>query len=180
MRIRLAFVLILAFVAGGVAASPVVRSEPNLCAAREAAIFSCRAGRKLGNVCASNGQATYRFGAAGHFEIEIGSAPDWSNVRLDNVTGQQGGYQSHIRFTRGSSHYVAFEGEDGQLADRPGRRYSGIAVLSGARGERTLANLDCANAATRANLTDRLLRLISPSLAAKLREVSGGPFDMWF
>jgi hypothetical protein len=165
---------------GGQAASKP-GSAASLCRADEAVVYSCRFGRKLGSVCAGNGQAHYRFGKPGEPEVEIASAPDWSNVRIGMVTGQQGGSQHHIRFTQGDSHYIVFHGVDGQLADRPGRTYSGVVQVLGPEGEWEGNSWDCKRrAAIHPDFEDTVAALAPEALRGSLIETEGSAFDGWF
>jgi hypothetical protein len=85
----------------------------------------------------------YCYGSTFRLELELSSRADWNNVRPGWAVGQQGGHQPHIRFTNGATHDADFEGEDGQLAGRPGRICSGVAVVLAPRGEQERATLDC-------------------------------------
>src|SRR5690606_13624858 len=126
--------LIAGLVAGSAPAAMTAPAVAGLCKAGEEPLYSCRFGRKIGSVCGGSDRVTYRFGSAARTEMEIASKPDWSNIRLGFVNGQQGGHQSHIRFTRGDTHYVVFEGANGQATTRPGFTYSGIAIVAGPDG----------------------------------------------
>jgi len=97
------------------------------------------------------------------------------------VTGQQGGRQRHVRFSAGETHYIVFEGVDGALAARPGRTYSGIAVVAGANGERELASLTCrGRPAIAPGFTEVVAALLPPDRRGSIEEVTGGPFDAWY
>lgn len=160
-------------------AAPAASAPASQCRADETVLYSCRFGAALGSVCGGTGTVHYRFGPAGRPAIDLASAPDWGNVHTGRVRGQGGGYQEHVRFTRGDTHYLVFRGEDGSLASRPGRTYSGIAVLGGARGERALATLACKGGARIApGLVDGVMAQ-APAGAA-LEELADGPFDAWF
>ena len=151
---------------------------PSLCAAGERVVYSCAFPRGTGSVCAGHDRLHYRFGKAGHVDVDIVNAPDWSNVHTGTVVGQGGGSQSHIRFSSGQIHYIAFAGEMGALSDHPGRRWSGIAVQQGAKGEKTLATLDCKAGATLA--ADGLVGALAAFASGPSEEEQGGPFDAWF
>jgi len=162
-------------------AAPSPWRAGSLCKAREAVVYSCRIGRKLASVCAGSGEAHYRFGPAARPEVDIASAPDWDNVRIGLVTGQGGGSQHHIRFTLGDSHYVVFHGIDGQLADRPGRTYSGVSVVSGPVGEREGAVLDCRRGARiDPRFEDSLAAHAPEAVRDRLEEPAGSAFDRWY
>lgn len=182
MRPAIAAALVLAAMAG--AAVPITaapgkgRAAGNLCAGGETVVYSCRFGTKLGSVCAGQGRVHYRFGAKGRPEMALSSQPDFGNVHVGMVTGQQGGRQRHVRFTSGVTHYVVFEGVDGQLADRPGRTYSGIAVLS---ADREQATLSCRGGATiTPGFTVSVIAQAPAERRTALEETPGGPFDAWF
>jgi hypothetical protein len=147
--------------------------RPSHCAPTERVLYSCAFPRGVGSLCASQSAVHYRYGPLGKPGIDIGNKPDWSNVHLGTVRGQGDGRQSHVRFSRGTYHYVVFEGMNGSLTESPGHAYSGIAVLEGAQGERELATLSCRGQAT-ISLDDALLNEKAAS------EQTDGPFDMWY
>ena len=90
-----------------------------------------------------------------------------------------GGYQDHVRFTRGETHYIFYRGQNGELTESPGQTYSGISVQAGRGGERTLATLNCSGKLLiSGNLADAISERAPPDL--DLAEVEGGPFDAWF
>lgn len=175
--------LLFAAVVAGSVSPPSFPSEargmaPSLCAAEETVVYNCRFGRKTGSICAGRNRAHYRFGTSARNELQITSAADWSNVRLGRVTGQQGGHQSHVRFSNGDTHYIVFEGADGQLSRRPGYSYSGIAVVA---GERELARLECRGAAAIASGMTEAVRALAPvPLRGRLDETRESFFDGWF
>lgn len=153
----------------------------NHCRADETILYACRFGKALGSVCGAPGKLHYRFGRPGRAGMDIASAPDWSNIRLGHVIGQGGGHQTHVRFSRGNVHYIVFEGVDGSLASRPGRRYSGIAVVQGANGERELATLTCRGSAILHRDFGEGVAGYAPSGdPARLAEQADGPFDGWY
>ena len=163
--------------------APAARPANSQCRAGEVVIYSCRFGTAsrpaIGSVCGGTQSVHYRYGPAGRPALDIASAPDWRNVHVDGVRGQGGGFQDHVRFTSGETHYIVFRGEDGSLASRPGRTYSGIAVLAGPQGERALATLACRGGATiAADLTGAVIDRAPPG--AELGEETDGPFDAWF
>ena len=104
----------------------------------------------------------------------------WDEVRQGYVVGQQGGHQSHIRLYDGVRHIILFEGEDGQLADRPGRTYAG-AVTQTARDPQQDFSVVCAadaiNGALVENLIDWAERTGVPRPEA---EEPDSPFNGWF
>ena len=151
------------------------------CRAGEAVIYSCSFGRSVGSVCGSAGAVHYRYGPAGTPSLDLASAADWSNVHVGSVHGQgAGGYQEHVRFSNNATHYVVFSGADGELADHPGRTYSGIAVLQGAKGEKTLATLSCAGHARMPESLTDAVRARGTDAAGPADEETDGPFDAWF
>ena len=131
-------------------ASRIAPSAPSHCAAGERVVYSCHFGAKLGSVCLGRSSLHYRFGAAGHPAMDIASTPDWGNIHLGGNRSQGGLNQDSIRFTNGMTHYVVHSDMTGSLNENPGRPSSGIEVLGGEQGERTLASLDC-KARTRFN-----------------------------
>lgn len=157
-------------------AAPAVASQ---CRAGEAVLYSCRFGTParpaIGSVCGSARAVHYRFGAPGKPALDLASAANWSNVHTGTVRGQGGGYQEHVRFTNGATDYIVFRGEDGALASRPGRTYSGIAV-QGPGTDRTLA---CQGSARLAASLVEAVGARAPEDAA-LNELPDGPFDAWF
>lgn len=164
---------------GEAAAKP--RRAAGLCEPAETMIYSCRFGRKTASVCTGGGQAHLRYGPAGSPELDIVSAPDWSNVRIGMVTGQQGGSQHHIRFTQVDSHYIVYHGVDGQLADRPGRTYSGMVLVLGPQGEWEGSSLKCRGGAEiHPEFEDAVAATAPEHLRAGLVETEGGAFDGWF
>lgn len=159
---------------------PAVAKAASHCRPGEAVVYSCNFGKSVGSVCGSAGALHYRFGPAASPSLELSNRADWANVRVGSVRGQgPGGYQEHIRFTNGTTHYVVFSGANGELADQPGRTYSGIAVLAGATGERTLATLSCPGGARMAESLTDAARERAPD-SAELDEEADGPFDAWF
>jgi hypothetical protein len=173
-----------ALIAGLLAGSaPMAMTAPavaGLCKAGEEPLYSCRFGRKIGSLCGGSDRVTYRFGSAARTEMEIASKADWSNVRLGFVNGQQGGHQSHIRFTRGDTHYVVFEGANGQATTRPGFTYSGIAIVAGPDGGKSLGRLECGNGLDASAMAEAVRDRAPAALREQLNETLDGPFDGWF
>lgn len=163
------------------AAGPAGGVQPvSQCRAGEQVLYSCQFGKSVGSVCAGAASVHYRYGAPGQPGLDLANKPDWSNVHTGTVRGQgTGGYQEHVRFTNGQTHYIVFSGMDGELASHPGRTYSGIAVQSGPRGEKALADLACAG---KPRMTGSLADAVNARALADvdLSEESDGPFDAWF
>jgi len=161
-------------------AEPARAAPATQCRAGEQVIYSCRFGpvarATVGSICGSGSAVHYRFGPAGRPRLELSSRPDWSNIHTGRVRGQgAGGYQEHVRFTAGETDTIVFRGQDGELASRPGRTYSGIEVQS-PQGGRTLA---CrAGARIAPSLVEAVSALAPPDTA--LDEIAEGPFDAWF
>jgi hypothetical protein len=172
--------LIAVLVAGSAPAAMTAPAAAGLCKTGEEPLYSCRFGKKIGSVCGGSDRVTYRFGSTAKTEMEIASRPDWSNVRLGFVTGQQGGHQSHIRFTRGDTHYIVFEGANGQAAVNPGHSYSGIAIVAGPDGGKALGRLDCGNGTDASAMADAARDRAPAALREQLNETLNGPFDGWF
>lgn len=176
-----ALVLVSAPLASAPLASALSAGGPeSQCRVGEEVIYSCRFGKSVGSLCGSAGAVHYRYGPPGQPSLDLANAADWGNVHVGTVRGQgSGGYQEHIRFSNGQTHYIVFSGMDGSLADRPGRTYSGIAVQSGPKGERTLAELACAGGARIAGSLVDAVNERAPA-NADLSEETDGPFDAWF
>lgn len=151
------------------------------CRADETVIYSCRFGKSVGSICGTEHGVHYRFGPAGRPALDLANKPDWSNVHIGYVRGQgAGGYQEHIRFTNGDTHYIVYRGQNGELADDPGHTYSGISVQAGQDGGRTLATLGCtANVLVSGSMTEDV-SLRAPDGGLDIAEIEGGPFDGWF
>ncbi len=150
---------------------------PSLCAGGERVVYSCRFGAKIGSVCLGKSSLHYRFGPAGHAAIDVASAPDWRNIHQGGNRSQGGDNQDSIRFTNGNTHYVVHQDETGSLNETPGRTFSGIEVLRGAKGEQSLASLSC-RARSRFNLEafDAIADAAPKNWDSN--ETPGGPFDM--
>ncbi|KPH57612.1 hypothetical protein [Novosphingobium sp. ST904] len=143
------------------------------CVPGERVLYSCAFPRGVGSLCSDGETVHYRYGPRGKAEIDLAGLPDWSNVRVGDVRGQGNGYERHVRISRGRFHYVVFEGMNGELSESPGRAYSGIAVLEGARGERELITLSCPGRSAH--------DLSAPLLQERAEaEEPNGPFDMWY
>lgn len=105
----------------------------------------------------------------------------WHEIRTGWVGGQQGGHQSHLRLSDGRRSLVLYEGEDGSLAERPGRTYAGVmeAGVEGLTDARLLA--ECEASATNRSLLDSVRRLRQAAGVPDFpEEIDGGPFDGWF
>lgn len=105
----------------------------------------------------------------------------WTDVRTGWVGGQQGGHQSHVRLNDGQRNYVLYEGEDGSLAERPGRTCAGVVVV----GRDDIGNIevvaDCEASGTNRALLDNLRKMRDAAGQPDLpEEVENGPFDAWF
>lgn len=174
-----ALALAASLVPGSLSAT-AARAPVSQCRAGEEVVYSCRFGKAVGSVCAGARQVTYRFGPLGKPALALTNRADWSNVRLGHVIGQgSGGFQEHVRFTNGQTHYVVYRGRDGALADRPGRTYSGIAVQHGESGARNLARLNCNGSAQIAGSMTEAVQQRAPQ-GQDLAEAADGPFDGWF
>lgn len=159
---------------GGSAATPARPASASLCAADERVVYSCPFPRGIGSVCAGAKTLHYRFGRPGHVALDLANAPDWRDVHQGWVVGGGHGYQRHLRFTRGATHYIVFAGEMGNLTDHPGRRMSGIAVVRGAKGDQDLGTLECR---TGARIDFKPLEGMA---SGPDDEEPGGPFDGWY
>lgn len=165
---------------GGSVAKPAGRravAPANLCESGERVVYTCRFGAKLGSVCLGRNSLHYRFGAQGRPELHIASTPDWSNIHTGGNRSQGGLNQDYLRFTNGQTHYVVHVDETGSLNETPGRRSSGIEVLQGASGERTLASLTCKSASSFYWAAYGDIATAAPE-SWDGAETPGGPFEM--
>jgi len=169
---------------GGSAARPAHASRQpdttrpaSLCDGGERVVYSCRFGAKIGSVCVGRNTLHYRFGRQGHAEIDVASAPDWSNIHQGGNRSQGGDNQDSIRFTNGLTHYVVHQDEAGSLNETPGRTFSGIEVLRGSKGEQSIASLSCK---TRSRFNWQAFDAIGDAAPKDWdgAETPGGPFDM--
>lgn len=134
-------------------------------------LYSCRFGARSVSVCAQNGVLSYHYGRVGRANaLTIPPGANGQNVHHGHVVGQGGGHQEHLRFTNNGTDYIIFRGVDGQLADRPGRSYTGLAVMN---GRSTISTRSCAR--TDVNVPDW-----SPYLGTVAAEAEGSTFDGWF
>ena len=163
---------------GSVLAAPG-RGAPNAgshCRNGEAVVYSCRFGAKTGSVCLGANSIHYRFGPLGRPEIDLASAPDWSNVHPLELYSQSLA-QKHVRMNRGPISYVVYFGEAGRLSDVPGRRISGITVMRGT--DRILGELACPGAGRFS--PDAYARIGDAAPAGwEGGEAAGGAFDGYF
>lgn len=147
MHTRYRIAALVAFALAGGAAIPVPAPAASLpftpaatqCKAGETVVYSCRFGKSVGSACMSAKAIHYRFGPLGRPTIDIGSNAGWSNIH----TGGQYSHalaQDHVRFSASGYDYVIFTQEAGSLSDVPGKRFSGIYVMQGARD---VARLEC-------------------------------------
>ncbi len=151
------------------------------CLADETLIYSCRFGSRLASVCTGSGQVHLRSGPRGKSDLDIVNASDWSNVRIGMVAGQMGGSQHHIRFTQGDAHYIVLHGIDGQMAERPGRTYSGIVTVYGPNGEWEGSDQTCRRGAVIHPQFEEAVAALAPeALRDGLVETEGEAFDGWF
>lgn len=105
----------------------------------------------------------------------------WKEVRVGGVTGQQGGSQQHLRLVGEASQYMLLVGEDGLLADNPGRTYAAVLWLEGARQDDFSTLAECDVDTRNRTFLDRMARARSGAgLELHEEEVLGGPYDGWF
>ena len=159
------------------ALSAAPKNVPNLCQVGERVVYSCRFGGKLGSVCLGRKSIHYRFGRGNRPELDLANTGDWGNVHVGGNRSQGGLNQDHIRFTNRDTHYVVHSGETGSLNERPGRRFSGIAVLRGSSGQSTVADLKCKAGAAFDSAAFPAIASAAPK-GWDGEEVSGGPFDV--
>lgn len=122
---------------------PAARSH---CGNHERIVYSCRFGRKTASLCLGSKSIVYRYGRLGRPEIELASAPDWSNVHIGMLYSQALS-ENHVRITRGPISYTVRFGEAGQLSDIPGTIISGISVVRGSDTDHPIASHECKGAA---------------------------------
>ena len=104
----------------------------------------------------------------------------WDDVRKGHVVGQGGGHQSHIRLFDGVRSFILFEGEDGALADQPGRTYAGVVTITQSAPDQDF-QIDCPATQTNARLVASVAEWSARVGAKPPRgEDEGGPFDGWF
>lgn len=107
-------------------------------------------------------------------------ASSWDEVREGYVRGQGGGHQRHLRLFDGFRQIILFAGEDGELADQPGRTYAGALTITERNPQQDFA-VTCMTDETNAALLDNV-RAWAERTGAKtpVPEEEGGPFDAWF
>ncbi|WP_282009155.1 hypothetical protein [Brevundimonas aveniformis] len=141
------------------------------CRQGERALYNCRFDDgRVASVCSSE-RNSYRYGPLGDPEIDISRVPGEPGVWQTTVVGQGGGHQTHIRFRNDGYDYIVLSGEDGRLADNPGRVYSGVVVM---RGEEEVARLDCPVTSYQTDISASMIPNDIPT------EAEGGEFDAWF
>lgn len=169
------------FVTSGSVARParvsrIAAPAPSHCAVGQRAVYSCRFGAKIGSLCLGNRSLHYRFGPLGRPEIDLASAPDWSNVHTHRLYSHALA-QNHVRMTRGSINYIVHFGEAGNLSDVPGKSMSGLVVVDG-RGN-ALADRTCKSGAwINADAFLDIPRNAPPGWEGD--ETPDGPFDDYF
>ena len=105
----------------------------------------------------------------------------WADVRSGRVIGQQGGHQSHVRLNGRGTQYILFEGQDGQLADDPGRAYAGVLKFEGQSADEPVSEIACSATDLNRNVADEVRdyrRKNGKPVPAE--EDPDGPFDAWF
>ncbi|WP_421933296.1 hypothetical protein [Phenylobacterium sp.] len=108
------------------------------CRKGEQLIFSCAFKGKVASVCATPGQATYRYGRPGSPEIEIASGGGHAFQSV--VIGGGGGSQTSLRFTNKGFNYIVSSGEQGSLHDAPGKTWSVLTIL---QDDKVVASRTC-------------------------------------
>jgi len=84
-------------------------------------------------------------------------------------------------FTDVTDHYIVHHGVDGQLADRPGRTYSGVVQVLGPEGEWESNTLTYKRRATIHPEFEDLVAALAPEpLRAGLWQAEGSALDGWF
>jgi hypothetical protein len=145
----------------------------HICTSDATPIYSCHFGTRTVSVCEQGGILNYNFGrSARQPEITVVGGDDNRNVHFGSVIGQGGGSEQHLRFTNNGTHYVVYSGTNGNLADRPGRTYSGLNVW---RGRRLVSSRQCDRPTVGQNGA-----AFPPNANIGIpREPVGGPFDGW-
>ena len=104
----------------------------------------------------------------------------WQEVRNGYVVGQGGGHQSHLRLFDGVRQIILFEGEDGSLADRPGRTYAGVQTIAETNPSQDF-EIECAATRVNVELLSNVLRWAQQvGGPLPVPEEAGGPYDVWF
>lgn len=127
---------------GASAANAGPRAVASHCKAGEAVVYSCTIKGKIASVCATDASVSYRYGKPGAPELNIVSNGHDGKAHQGGVVGGGGGSQPYVRFSNGAYQYIVFSGEAGSLTDKPGRQWSGVAVL---KDKKPVSNLACPN-----------------------------------
>ena len=105
----------------------------------------------------------------------------WTEIRTGWVGGQQGGHQAHVRLNDGQRNLIFYEGEDGLLADSPGRTYAGVVEVGQSGLDEPEVLAECNASATNRALLDNIHNMRDAADMPPLPdEVENGPFDAWF
>ncbi len=105
----------------------------------------------------------------------------WDEIRSVRVTGQQGGHQSHIRFSDRLDHFILFEGSNGELADRPGETYAGATILSASDPDQPRLQISCEATELNRGVVEAVRSWeIERGRPEPQAEEPGSPFDGWF
>jgi hypothetical protein len=131
-------------------------SRPSHCTAGEQTLFACSTGSKVLSICASSefteisGYLQYRFGPKGAPEL---SWPPNADVSRKNIEiGQEWsarGIDSHIRFKKGSYHYIVFDGlgagtesQSGVVVQKDGKKVATLLCKPGSVVNNLMAFID--------------------------------------
>jgi hypothetical protein len=126
----------------------IADSRPSLCKARETAVFSCRVGRKIASLCASedlgpsSGYLYYAFGNPGRIEASL---PEQNLAGRTAISrgglGFSGGGADYVRIRRGEFAYVIYAAigkgfeRDGVVFERNGLRRASLVCRRDALGK---------------------------------------------
>lgn len=118
-----------------------------------------------------------QFGLVGipRYRIE----PD--NIRIGQVIGQKGGHQTHVRLSDESSHYILFEGSNGELTEQPGLTYAGAAILPVSSEDTPRLQFSCEATELNRGVVEAVRSWeIERGRPAPQNEEPGSRFDGWF
>ena len=137
---RAGLALVLALSAGASAAGGTAMDQRGAthCAKAERVVYSCAFGRKLVSLCLGKQSLHYRFGPLGRPELDLASAPDWSNVRTHQLYSNAFA-QEHVRISRGSISYLVHFGEAGRLFKAGSRGQRPFPAAAARRSDTSMA-----------------------------------------
>jgi hypothetical protein len=146
------------------------------CQASEEVVFTCRGGGGVTSVCLGTGTVSIRRTMRGKPPAVVSSDARWSNVRMFVNRSQGGLNQDRIRISDGARHTIVYWGETGSLAERPGRRFDGVKVLVGPKGEQSAESFECTRDRSREWQPVDSIQAQAPA-GWNGEEAPDGPFD---